>query len=316
MTTNPQHFADEDEAPHDPGPDPAWQESVFLHWYDPKVGVGGIHRIGHEPSAGITALWCGVVATDGTRFRRSAAVSYRAEDRLPDGFAAGPNQRLTFDPRPRLRVEEDGCELDLLVTDFYPRTDFFPKDTMVSDEFAAHHFEASGRVTGTAVLGGTTYEIDGFGHRDHSWGPRRWDTLLSHRWVSGTFGPALSFGSVVWHAVDGSLLQVGYLVRDGEVSYADVDVVVHMEADGLTHRGGEVTWRTADGGSLTLHPRAVDGVLSVHRNVAVVDTLCEVEHDGMIGACDFEISTNPRAGGGPVLTALRAVSEEGLTKRP
>jgi hypothetical protein len=60
----------------------------------------------------------------------------------------------------------------------------------------------------------------------------------------------------------------------------------------------------------------VDGVLSVHRNVAVVDTLCEVEHDGMIGACDFEISTNPRAGGGPVLTALRAVSEEGLTKRP
>ncbi|HKN40384.1 MAG TPA: hypothetical protein VJ456_14910, partial [Acidimicrobiia bacterium] len=65
----------------------------------------------------------------------------------------------------------------------------------------------------------------------------------------------------------------------------------------------------------TLHPRAVDGVLSIHRNVAVVDTLCEVEHDGMIGACDFEISTNPRAGGGPVLTALRAVSEDGLTKR-
>jgi hypothetical protein len=120
---------------------------------------------------------------------------------------------------------------------------------------------------------------------------------------------------VVWHAVDGSLLQVGYLVRDGKVSYADVDVVVHMEADGLTHRGGEITWRTEDGGELTLRPRAVDGVLSVHRGVAVVDTLCEVEHDGMIGACDFEISTNPRAGGGPILTVLRAVAEDGLTRR-
>ena len=100
----PVHYEDHDEAPHDPGPDPAWQESVFLHWYDPKVGVGGIHRIGHEPSAGITALWCGVVARDGTRFRRSAAISYRGEDRLPDGFAAGPGQQLTFDPRPRMSI--------------------------------------------------------------------------------------------------------------------------------------------------------------------------------------------------------------------
>jgi hypothetical protein len=222
---------------------------------------------------------------------------------------------MTFDPQPRLTISEDGCELDLLVSDFYPRTDFFPKDSSVTTEFAAHHFEASSRITGTAVLGGTTYEIDGLGHRDHSWGVRRWDTLLSHRWVSGTFGPALSFGSIAWHATDGTLLTVGYLVRDGEVSYADVDIVVHMESDALTHRGGEITWRTSDGGLLTLSPKAVDGVLSIHRDVACVDALCEVEYDGMIGACDFEISTNPRAGAGPVLTVLRAVAEDGLTKR-
>src|SRR5207244_12556326 len=125
--------------------------------------------------------------------------------------------------------------------------------------------------------------IDACGPGDHGGGPRRGDTLLVHRWVSGTFGPQLSFGSVVWHAIDGSLLSIGYLVRDGKVSYADVDVVVHMEADALTHRGGEITWRTTDGEELTLHPRAVDGVLSLHRGVAVVDTLCEVTDDGMRG---------------------------------
>jgi hypothetical protein len=99
------------------------------------------------------------------------------------------------------------------------------------------------------------------------------------------------------------------------VSYADVDVVVHMEADALTHRGGEITWRTADGDQLTLHPKAVDGVLNQHRGVVCIDTLCDVEYDGVTGSCDFEISTNPRAGHGPVLTVLRAVAEEGLTKR-
>src|SRR5919202_1671620 len=103
MPLEPVQYEDHDEAPHDPGPDPAWQESVFVHWYDPRVGVGGIHRIGHEVSAGITALWCGVVSRDGVRFRRSEAISYRPEDRLPDGFGAGPNHRLTFDPRPRTR---------------------------------------------------------------------------------------------------------------------------------------------------------------------------------------------------------------------
>src|SRR5438552_2747641 len=128
MPMEPVLFEDRDELPHDPGPDPAWQESVFLHWYDPKGGIGGVHRIGPEISAGVTALWCGVVTAEGTRFRRSAAISYRPEDRLPDGFAAGPGQRMTFDAGPRLHVKEEGCELDLLVTDFYPRTDFLPKN--------------------------------------------------------------------------------------------------------------------------------------------------------------------------------------------
>src|SRR2546421_7557434 len=106
MAINLVHYGDHDEAPHDPGPDPAWQESVFLHWFDPKVGVGGIHRIGHEPAAGVTVGWCGVVSTDGTRFRRNAAVSYRREDRPPDRLAARPTQRPTFDPPPRLPIPD------------------------------------------------------------------------------------------------------------------------------------------------------------------------------------------------------------------
>src|SRR5436305_9089947 len=116
MPLEPVRYDDHDEAPHDPGPDPAWQESVFLHWYDPKVGVGGIHRIGHEPSAGVTALWCGGVAAGGTRFRRNSVVSYRPEDRLPDGFGGGASTQMAFDPRPRLRGTEDGGGGELLVS--------------------------------------------------------------------------------------------------------------------------------------------------------------------------------------------------------
>ena len=40
-----------DEGSHEPGTEDAeWQESVFVHWYDRAAGVGGVSRIGHEPS--------------------------------------------------------------------------------------------------------------------------------------------------------------------------------------------------------------------------------------------------------------------------
>ena len=55
--------------------------------------------------------------------------------------------------------------------------------------------EASGRINGTVQIGGRHHEIDGLYHRDHSWGLRRWDTLRSHRWVAGAFGPDLAFGT-------------------------------------------------------------------------------------------------------------------------
>jgi hypothetical protein len=312
LVYEPVHYADDDELPHRPGPDPWWQESVFLHWYDAGNRVGGIHRIGHEPGQGIVALSCAVFGP-GVRFRRNGTAP------LPEvgngaGFGAG-GHRFWFDGANHLQVDEPGCRLDLTVADFYPRTDFFPsnKKSSLTEEFAAHHFEASGRVTGTATLGERTFEIDAFCHRDHSWGIRKWDTLVNHRWISGSLSPELSFGSVVWQSKDGALVRGGYVVRKGEVHYADdLEVVTYLDVDGLTHQGGEVVWHFGEE-ELRLRCAPVDGVLFVHHDVAWVDILCEVEHDGMTGVCDFEISTNPRQGNGPILASLNANVVEGLS---
>lgn len=310
LVYEPVHYADGDELPHKPGRDPWWQESVFLHWYDADAGVGGIHRIGHEPGQGIVALSCGVFGP-GLRFRRNGAVPLGENS---SGFGAA-GHRFWFDGANHLSVREPGCELDLTIADFYPRTDFFPaKSSSLTEEFAAHHFEASGRVTGTATLGEQTYQISGLCHRDHSWGIRHWQTLVNHRWISGSLSPELSFGSIVWQAVDGSLVRGGYVVRKGEVQYADdLEVITYLDVDGLTHRGGKVVWHFG-GDELRLTCRPVDGVLFMHHGVAWVDAICQVEHEGVTGACDFEISTNPRQGTGPVLASLNANFGEGLTK--
>jgi len=53
----------------------------------------------------------------------------------------------------------------------------------------------------------------------------------------------------------------------------------------------------------------------VHNGVACVDELCSFEYGGTQGFCDFEISTNPRAGRGPVLSVVNATLQEGLSYR-
>ncbi|WP_205698870.1 hypothetical protein [Conexibacter sp. SYSU D00693] len=299
-----------------------WQDSAFMTFHAPEAGIGGHVRIGHEPhhAGGISALWFGLVTRDGRQFRRNVATPLTDADLRDDGFGAhGGRYLAVLDGEDVVfAVDDEGCSMRLRFADFYARTDFFPPSagTLV-DDFASSHFETSGRVTGTIVLGGRTYEVDGLGHRDRSWGVRRWDTLLDHRWVPGTVGPELSFGCISWHGVDGSLRQFGYVVREGEVVHAEaVDVVVELEADGLTYRGGTSVLRLPGGEELVVRARPYGATVSEHHGVACVDAICEVEVDGRRGFCDLEVSTNPRAGRGPVTTALRANLADGISGVP
>lgn len=305
-----------------PEADEWWQDSAFVVWHAREAGIGGVIRIGHEPNlnGGVVALWFGLVTRDGQRYRRNTSRRVTDDDRLDSGFGAhGGAYRLVWEEDAlHLRVDDEDCSVDLTIDDFYPRTDFFPPTagTLV-DDFASSHFETSGRIHGVVELGDRAYDVDGLCHRDRSWGVRRWDTLLNHRWIPGTIGPELSFGSISWHGSDGSLRQFGYVVRDGVVEQAsEVDVVVAIEADGVTPRSGTARWRFAGGAEFTIECVPVDGVVFEQHDVVSMDNICEVALDGKPGFCDLELSTNPRGGRSPLTLALGAATEDGLSRRP
>jgi len=307
------------ELPHEAGPDEWWQESVVLMWNDMDAGIGGLIRIGHEPNhaGGITPLWFGVFTSDGTRYRRNVISPLTAEDKLENGFGSYEGRyRFTWEDGVRLQVEDEDLSIDIQERDFFPGTGFFPKDSgSLTEEFAAAHIESSGAVTGTITVAGTTYEVDGLTHRDHSWGTRKWDTVLSHRWFPATFGPDLSLGAIAWHTRDGTLARYGYVARDGQIEpIDDFDVFVEMEPDALTYRGGTGTWTVGDE-QLVVRANPIDALLSEHHDVVCIDAISEVEHDGRTGFGILEASTNPRGGTGPVLAALRANTTNGLSRR-
>jgi hypothetical protein len=71
-----------------------------------------------------------------------------------------------------------------------------------------------------------------------------------------------------------------------------------------------------DGTDVAFEAEALDGILSLHRNVACVDTLSRVRlADGRTGFCDFETTHNSRGGEEPVTVMVGAAIDDGLTRR-
>lgn len=68
-------------------------------------------------------------------------------------------------------------------------------------EFARAHYEQHGAVQGQCHLTNADESrilaIQGFGLRDHSWGPRRWQAVESYRWMNGNFSAHCGFACTV-----------------------------------------------------------------------------------------------------------------------
>jgi hypothetical protein len=312
---------DDDELPKPIGSDPHHQESVVLIYFDEVAGIGGFHRIGHQPNwqggQGKMIAWACVGTVDGQRFGRNLQEPFREADRLPRGYACTAAYRLDLSESIHWVADDGHYTADLVAEDYTPHVNPFPHSgESVTDQFAPKHWESGGRVRGTVVLGDTTYAIDGLCYRDHSWGRRDWASLASHRWVAGTVGPELTFCAASWQSSDGVLASFGCVVRDGQFERAvKTDIVAHMEIDATTNRGGSIKLQLADGEIIAIDAvPAVPGFIAENDGVHCVDQLCTIEYRGIRGFCDFETTTNPRLGTSPILSLVNNANTDGLAR--
>ncbi|MCZ7528776.1 MAG: hypothetical protein M5U14_21815 [Acidimicrobiia bacterium] len=311
-------YPSDDDRAHRAGSDPDWQESFVLSWWDDVAGIGGFHRVAHEPNRGLGNVLSGVVTAAGRRFRRNEeSLPLREGDRHGGAFGAA-GHRVRFDGGFAFEVDEPECEMSLRFEDFYPLYNYWALTGSLSDyrDIGADHYQVAGRVVGEVRLGADTYRVDGLGHRDHSWGIRHWTALLGHRWLAGTVGPELSFSLITTQLASGVISRVGMAAIEGEVvPLSDVDVVVHLEPDGLTHRGGEGTGRLPGGEELRVESEVVDGIVVTMRGLRVVEGIGRARVGDRVGFCDLEQSDNPSARADGPLVALRAAVDDGLTSR-
>jgi hypothetical protein len=61
------------------------------------------------------------------------------------------------------------------------------------EEFAKGHYEQLNKGVGSIKVGDQEWAVEGYGLRDHSWGPRFWQAPWYYRWLTANFGRDFGF---------------------------------------------------------------------------------------------------------------------------
>lgn len=250
-----------DEYLHELGPEPTFNESMYFNVYDPKVGLGGFFRLGNRANEGTGEMTVCLYLPDG----RVAFMYQRPEVTTNDAFdAAGlrfdvvePFEELTVryagkvvvlddpremaDPR-RAFTENPYCEAtaDLVYRRAADPFGGEPEESheRPGEEFARGHYEQLVSATGTITVGDQAWAIDGFGLRDHSWGPRTWQAPWYYRWLTANVGGDFGFMASRIARRDGEGTRGGF-VWDGERLHLchDMEIATTWEGDDRYHQG-------------------------------------------------------------------------------
>ncbi len=215
----------EDDYTHPLGPEENFNESVYFNFFDRENGRGGFIRMGNRANERYAEMTVIVYNSDGSAF-----FNYKKpEIDNNDEWRAGGAHIEVIVPGEEIRTVYDGAALHMAD----PRDMKDPGKAFKSNpfkkirldlrhhgvgpmyghvgepgdgnDFARAHYEQHMRVSGTLEIEGeTTLNINGHGLRDHSWGPRFWQSIRSYRWITGNYGDDLGMVlSVVGDRVGG-----------------------------------------------------------------------------------------------------------------
>jgi hypothetical protein len=226
-----------------------FNESMYFNVYDPSERMGGFFRLGNRANEGYAEMTTCLYLPDG----RVGFMFARPEISDNDAFDAGGMRFDVIEPFEELRVRYTGkvvmldeprqmahprqaftenpwvdAEADLtyrgLVAAFGGEPvndDGSPLTEDLSGGFARGHYEQHVAASGAIRVGEEEWAIDGFGLRDHSWGPRFWQAPWYYRWLTMNFGDDAGFVVSVITARDGSERVGGVAFQDGKYRHLD-----------------------------------------------------------------------------------------------
>jgi hypothetical protein len=100
-------------------------------------------------------------------------------------------------------------------------------------------------VHGTIRVGDEEWVVDGFGLRDHSWGPRYWQAPWWYRWLTANFGNDFGFVVSIVASQGGGRRYGGMVLRDGACEHIrDASIQTEWVGDDRYHAALRATATT------------------------------------------------------------------------
>lgn len=157
--------------------------------------------------------------------------------------------------------------------------------------FARNRYEQTGWIEGFVESGSRRIELDGMGHRDHSWGNRNWGMPQHWKWFTAyTPDGSRMINGWIWMA-RGELGCAGYVVRDGELvairticqraSYDPDMSQRHLHAEIVDVAGGVCVVELERFGLVKLPTKDKLGTI-------IQEAACRATIDGLSGAGQYE----------------------------
>ena len=245
-----------DEYMHELGPEPNFNESMYINCFDPQTKVGGWFRMGNRANEGYAEMTICLYLPDG----RVGFMFKRPTIDNNDALDAGGLTWTMVTPFEELRIDYTGkvvilddphdmadpktafannpfaeCEAHITFTG-QGRASMFggEPDTpheAPGEEFAKGHYEQLVAATGSLRVGDEEWHINGFGLRDHSWGPRYWQAPWYYRWLTANFGNNLGFMASRVAKKDAPGSRGGFVWDNGQLHLCD-DVQISTETVG------------------------------------------------------------------------------------
>ena len=263
-----------DEYPHPIEADRNFNESMYTNIFDPSSRLGGWFRVGNRPNEGYAEVSCCLYLPDG-------GVGFmfgRPEIQNNDALDAGGMKFEVVEPFKKLRLTYEGmvclmknpldmanpkkaftenplvnCKADLHYQGAAPMyggervsEDGTPIQEKPEEAFARAHYEQHMMGRGTITVGDQDFRVDGYGLRDHSWGPRYWQNIHWYRWLPMCWGKDFGMMISVVTMTDGSQIIGGMVLRNQEYVMID-EARIETDWDANYYQKGLKAWaRTAE----------------------------------------------------------------------
>jgi hypothetical protein len=242
-----------------------YNESMYINLFDFSKKMGGWFRVGNRPNEGHAEMSCCVYLPDGSVGFMYGRPNITGNEELN----AGGMKFGIIEPFKKLKLTYDGkvcllkkpfemaspkkaftnnpivdCRIDI---DYYMTSPVYGGefihedgrqiDLNAEESFARAHYEQHVGGSGTIKVDDKEWTLDGFGLRDHSWGPRYWQNIFMYRWLPMSFDKDFAVMISVIENAKGEFRRSG-MVQHGDEYHMIKDTSIETDWDDNWYQTG------------------------------------------------------------------------------